>query len=120
MKPFERAHIPEEERGRIRCNLAAFLLANPEELPQGSFPNPEAVFALADKISSEEASGLFFRNDVYQVQVRECPKSEDWPDMLWLSIKRIDREPMKDWRDFQAIKNELIGPENERLKLMLL
>jgi len=34
-----------------------------------------------------------------------------------LSIKRNDREPCNDWRDFQAIKNQLVGPECEAVQL---
>jgi hypothetical protein len=40
-----------------------------------------------------------------------------WPKMHWLSIKRRDKEPMRDWRDLQRIKNDLIGPENEAVEL---
>ena len=34
-----------------------------------------------------------------------------------LSIRRDDREPVSDWRDKQAIKNQLVGPECEGLEL---
>jgi hypothetical protein len=34
-----------------------------------------------------------------------------------LSIRRVDRRPCRDWRDFQAIKNQLCGPEREGLEL---
>lgn len=35
----------------------------------------------------------------------------------WLSVRRNDREPLADWRDIQAIKNQLIGPECEAVQL---
>ncbi len=56
-----------------------------------------------------------FANDVYQVVVREV-KCE-WGDMVHLSIKRNDREPLHDWRDLQEIKNQLVGPEHEGIEL---
>jgi hypothetical protein len=34
-----------------------------------------------------------------------------------LSIKRLDRRPIRDWRAFQRIKNELVGPEREAVEL---
>lgn len=33
--------------------------------------------------------------------------------VVHLSIKRIDREPIHDWREMQKIKNELVGEEIE-------
>lgn len=59
-------------------------------------------------------------NDTYTVHVwRELP-----PDMnptgipcVWLSIRRNDREPCRDWRDFQSIKNQLVGAECEAFEL---
>ena len=38
-------------------------------------------------------------------------------DMVWLSIKRKDKEPCKDWRDFMDIKNQLVGEEHEAVEL---
>jgi hypothetical protein len=35
----------------------------------------------------------------------------------WLSVKTHDRAPVHDWRDFQRIKNELVGPEAEAVEL---
>lgn len=34
-----------------------------------------------------------------------------------LSIKRLDRRPIMDWRDLQWIKNELLGPEEEMVQI---
>lgn len=41
---------------------------------------------------------------------RECP-------VIQLSIRRNDRAAPRDWRDFQRIKNELVGPECEGIEL---
>lgn len=39
------------------------------------------------------------------------------PLITHLSFKRIDREPMHDWRLFQEIKNMIVGPEYEAVEL---
>jgi hypothetical protein len=56
-----------------------------------------------------------YRNDVYQVNLHEetCPIGP----VTHLSIKRIDREPVTDWRDKQEIKNQLCGPEREGIEI---
>lgn len=56
-----------------------------------------------------------FRNSRYQVQMREY----DSPlgPMTWLSIVNVDRSARHDWRDFQRIKNELLGLEREAFEV---
>jgi hypothetical protein len=39
------------------------------------------------------------------------------PGVIWLSIKRNDKTPCRSWRDFQDIKNQLVGPENEAIEI---
>lgn len=59
-----------------------------------------------------------YRNSRYQVIKREVGATNDRPHQYaWLSIKRLDREPIHDWRDLQEIKNELVGPECEGIEL---
>lgn len=58
-----------------------------------------------------------YKNDKYQVNIGNCPVPEGWPAMLHLSIKRIDRAWIHDWRELQQIKNELVGSENEAVEL---
>ena len=48
-------------------------------------------------------------NDEYQVNIREAEVATDWPAMLHLSIKRIDKDVIHDWRDLQEIKNLLVA-----------
>jgi hypothetical protein len=50
-------------------------------------------------------------NDVYQVNVT------DLGEIVHLSIKRVDKQACRDWRDFQEIKNQLVGKECEGLEL---
>ena len=37
--------------------------------------------------------------------------------LITLTIKRVDREAIHDWRDLQRIKNEILGPEIECIEL---
>jgi len=56
-------------------------------------------------------------NDKYQVSLSRTaiPNAEFWKKlevkMVHLSIKRIDRGVIHDWRELQQIKNELMGEE---------
>jgi hypothetical protein len=59
---------------------------------------------------------FYFVNSRYTVFVRKM-HSKTYGDVLHLSIKTNDRAPHHDWRDFQRIKNELIGPEFEAIEI---
>lgn len=54
-----------------------------------------------------------WRNDLYQVEVRADPEN----GATHLNIRRLDGFPGRDWRHFQQIKNELVGPECEAVEL---
>lgn len=56
-------------------------------------------------------------NSRYTVLVYRAPVGDGWPSMTWLSIRRNDREHVRDWRDLQRIKCEIVGPENEAVEL---
>lgn len=57
-------------------------------------------------------------NDTYVVHKRVHHSSKpDVPPMIHLSIRRQDRQPCRDWRDFQRIKNQLAGPEWEAVEV---
>jgi len=49
-----------------------------------------------------------FVNSIYQVNRRSIGGN---PECIHLSIKRIDKAACKDWRHFQWIKNQILGPE---------
>lgn len=55
----------------------------------------------------------------HQVAVHQDDPSDEmiWPAMIHLSIKRIDKKPIRDWREIQSIKNTLIGPKHEGVEL---
>lgn len=50
-------------------------------------------------------------NNLYTVHVRREAR------FVHLSIHRYDKEPARDWRHFQRIKNEIVGPEFEAVEL---
>jgi len=70
-------------------------------------------------------------NNLYQVNIRRrtgpgffdntkevyngFPKENG--EVVWLSIKRLDKEPIHDWRDLQQIKNEVMGEEAEAIEI---
>lgn len=57
-------------------------------------------------------------NDLYVVHKRVFePEKEGDPQMIHLSIRRQDRGPARDWRDFQRIKNQLAGPDWEGVEI---
>jgi len=70
------------------------------------------------KIAFDGGKIEVFRNSTYQVVKRIYVSANDAvPGLVWLSIKRIDKESIHDWREFQEIKNELVGKECEGVEL---
>ena len=86
------------------------------------YSNPLAFMA-SFGVSMSEAMNMvesfkceqFFVNSLYQVNLRRHPSPLG--DVIHLSIKRHDKAPVRDWRDMQEIKNQLVGPENEGLEI---
>ena len=68
----------------------------------------------ADRILDEDmAKCETWVNDLYQVQKRYHEH-----DVIHLNIRRRDGAAMiRDWRHFQLIKNQLMGPECEAVEL---
>lgn len=56
-------------------------------------------------------------NDLYDCQVRYLEPQLGRSGPVHLSIKRMDRNPIRDWRHMQAIKNEVIGSEREAVEV---
>jgi hypothetical protein len=55
-------------------------------------------------------------NDLYQCAVAYLDQ-EGPLGRLHLSIKRRDKQPVRDWRALQMIKNDVAGPEREAVEL---
>jgi len=62
---------------------------------------------------------VVWKNDLYQVLIdHSAPHGFGADVVVWyLSIRRLDREPIHDWRHLQQIKNELCGKEVEGFEL---
>ena len=57
-------------------------------------------------------------NDTYHVSIDKQTDMHGLSFPVWhLAIKRNDRAPCTDWRDFQAIKNQLVGEECEAVEM---
>lgn len=67
---------------------------------------------LKNLYNDEFLAGDTWINDVYVVIVTGMKDN-----ITHLSIRRRDRKPCRDWRDFQQIKNQLCGPEFEAVEL---
>jgi len=85
----------------------------------------------ADKNFKAFLNDEIWLNDIYQANVRrktgegwfdeteECWNglNEDFGEIIWISIKRRDKEAIHDWRDFQSIKNDIAGPDMEAVEI---
>jgi hypothetical protein len=84
-------------------------------------PDPDRHSEMCKVIGVDQV----WMNSRYQVNVRY-----HWPldangreiyneeqKVTALSIKRLDKEAVRDWREFQRIKNEILGPEVEGFEL---
>ena len=73
--------------------------------------------AVKDSFRKEDKNECW-KNDLYTVLVqRNEANIPDAAPMVWLSIRRNDREPITDWRHKQEIKNQLVGPECEGVEI---
>lgn len=76
--------------------------------------DPQTMRYLFDKMVRDQ----LFLSEFYQVAVDKSPEHGFPGTTIWhLSIKRIDKEPIMDWRDLQAIKSAICGTEAEAIQL---
>ena len=84
------------------------------------------------KLSWQEAKKYYhemfdcdtYQNNIYSVMVFRN-KQADWQvhekswkgNMTYISIKRIDKKSIHDWRHLQQIKNELVGVDYEAVEI---
>ncbi|MCX6500795.1 MAG: hypothetical protein NTU93_18680 [Arthrobacter sp.] len=113
MQPLKPATVDSSEVDRVVAGYCSAWVEG-KAVVRMSFPGPsqaEAFEQIRKTVSSLAATDTW-RNETYQVQVR--PLGRGW---VHLSIKRTDKQPVHDWRDLQAIKNQLVGPECEGLEI---
>ncbi len=61
---------------------------------------------------------LLYSNNRYHVFLRKDVAIPPCPyERVWLSIRNNDRSTRRDWRDFQRIKNEIVGREIEMVEI---
>lgn len=113
MTKFERAYVPPEEIVRSTQNFVEqWKIGKPEIRQAFNTASPELAEQMIRAYFSEFAEEVIYKNDRYQVNVRELADN-----ITHLSIKRIDKKPIHDWRDLQEIKNQIMGPEFEAIEL---
>jgi hypothetical protein len=123
MTKFEQRYIGDDQRENVVQDALKLLHANrANTLNAAGYPltmtDDEFVERIAALFEKDRSRAKVFRNDTYQVAVyHDPPPAATWPPLVHLSIKRIDRQPIHDWRELQAIKNELVGPEAEAVEL---
>ena len=74
---------------------------------------------IRDQIKDEFEVPIF-KNDTYQAALYDKTPEEEKGDNIWmrhLSIKRIDKEAIHDWRDIQNIKNDICGEDSEAVEI---
>jgi hypothetical protein len=105
-------HQPDVRQNQIYRET---LLAQPAEFFRpycgGQVPDLMQKIHLVECMIQTSAAPKVFVNDIYRVQVRQEPP------FVHLNICRLDGQPYKNWKDFQTIKNELVGPEYEAVEL---
>jgi len=112
MTHFVKAKVANEEKTKVRDSFLQQWRAKQDPIYSllGTDDEAEAISKF-DAIADAEAALDMYINDTYQVAIR------DMGEFLHLSIKRLDREPIHDWRELQQIKTELVGPECEAVEL---
>ena len=75
----------------------------------------EAIEKVLDEMAGDEI--FLSACGTYQVTRRYNTPNGFGISMVCLSCKRVDREPLQDWRVLQEIKNALVGEECEAIEL---
>ena len=116
MTPFKKAHFPIWDLSMSE----RFMYCKSEALKFGlTLTNEQAKQYYNEMYNCE-----VWKNDLYEVRVFRGSKA-DWlvHEKLWqgsmdyLSIKRIDKKAIHDWRHLQLIKNELVSEHREAIEL---
>lgn len=119
MMTFHKATTPEEEYQKIAADMRLWPLDRWIRQLNDAEPTPELIEQKIRAAIDDLRKDTVYINARYQVAVRECDTITDsgWPAMWHVSIKRRDKDVIRDWRVLQEIKNQIIGPENEGFEL---
>lgn len=113
MKLFPATIPPEEIEATAVSMETEWAQGRDEVLKAFPAPNLKEAGIIIRAYLKEEAQNPLWKNETYQVKLRG-PNAAGWQ---CLSIKRVDREPIHDWRDLQEIKNIIWGPGVEAVEL---
>jgi len=70
------------------------------------------------RLYDQQRRDVVYLSEHYQVAInKQLRHGFAGSTIWWLSIKRIDKQPIMDWRDLQAIKSQLCGAEAEAIQL---
>lgn len=121
MKKFERASVPDWQlRKTIEDMVSQWEKGGPLRDHIAAADVMAARAALTHQVTELYRRDEIWLNDKYQVNIRR-QTAENGPmgglELVHLSIKRVDKQCVHDWRDLQRIKNELVGPECEAVEL---
>lgn len=64
-----------------------------------------------------DGSGILYHNSRFHVIARKHRGKNGYPDVFHLSIRNNDRSAKHDWREFQRIKDEIVGKEAEMVEV---
>lgn len=91
------------------------MLSQPREVFERAFggrvPTMAEVFQAVEGAIQRSAFMTCYENNLYHVKVAASRP------FIHLNVHRRDGTPCKQWRHFQQIKNELVGPEFEAVEL---
>ncbi len=114
MKPLHLTSIDPASRQRTVKALQQRWLDGDENIRRAfaAADFASACAAIHDHFAEMDRREQVYVNNRYQVHVRYFAE-----EAAHLSIRRLDRQPVHDWRDLQEIKNQLLGPECEAVEL---
>lgn len=70
----------------------------------------------AEALIADMSHDLIIKSSEYQAAIRQCSNGLG-VRMMHISIKRLDRQPLRDWRALQKIKNVVLGEECEAVEI---
>ncbi len=110
--PLQRSEIVPLSRDQRLATITALQKARPHL-------SREAVEKIASDAERLENEAECWASLQYTVLIyRNTPNVyAGFPPMDHLSIRRDDREPIRDWRHMQAIKNQTCGEDREAIEL---
>lgn len=97
-------------------------LHRPVEVPWTPFVRGHLLKGALNQELAVPAPWKFYYNSRYTVFLRPLVAEgflpyEEKTTIVHLSIRRLDKDVVRDWRELQRIKNELVGEEREAVEL---